>query len=129
MKYYCLTIRKCSISKTLKSVEKCLEQYIFILDQLKKQYVNAELEYHFETVIKDTGLNVHVHAMIKSRTESIFIKPRKGYSIKLEPCCNREAWITYITKSPKTKQQVLRQWELFSSPEKIITTSIDALAI
>lgn len=109
MKIYCFTIRRTKAQTTLEEVQKVLKNYLFMIEQIKKDHTTARIDYHFEVVKKKTGLNVHVHGMGALTSGAIFIKPPKGYSAKIELCRSTRAWNMYITKNPMTTDQILNQ--------------------
>lgn len=107
MKYYCLTIKKCVPSKTISNVKMVMKVYMSYLKYIKNISEKTNVEYHYEYVPKKNGsYNVHFHAMIKT-DKSIFLKGKRGYSIRLEETRTKAAWQRYITKNPYTAQQVL----------------------
>lgn len=123
MKIYCFTIRRTKAQATLEEVQKVLKNYLFMIEQIKKDHTTARIDYHFEVVKKKTGLNVHVHGMGALSSGALFIRPPKGYSTKIELCRSTRAWQAYITKNPFTSDQVINQAKvmLFLNSEPVTT--------
>lgn len=107
MKYYCLTIRKCTPIRTYKQCQRLFNDYENILKYLKRKDETMHIEYHYECVIKKNGkYNIHLHAMLKTRNGP----PRmykQGFSILMESCRSNAAWTKYITKQPMTKADIM----------------------
>lgn len=119
MKYYCLTIKKCVPSKTISNVKTAMKVYESYITYIKRLSESTNIEYHYEYVSKQNGsYNVHLHGMIKT-DQQIFLKGKKGYSIKLEETRSKTAWQHYITKNPYTAQQMLNLISSLIQPKNI----------
>lgn len=128
MNYHCFTMRKCCAPKTLKQVERTMNDYEYYLKQLKKADEKLHIEYHYECVSTDNGrYNVHLHAMLKTPRENISFRQKKGYSIRIEACRSKIAWTTYITKSNMTKQMILNHIYHQENPSPISYDSESSL--
>lgn len=122
MNYYCLTIRKCTPCKNAKQAERCFRDYEYIMKGIKRHYEDAHLEYHYECVEKKNGTyNIHLHGMIKTGKQEMYMKSRKGYSIRLERTRSRQAWQIYITKRPITKEYIMEHIMLNEAPPEPIS--------
>lgn len=123
MYYYCLTIRKCTPTKKLGSLNAVLDVYESYVKYLKRRYSDMHIEYHYENVVKKTGNNVHMHCMIKTESlYSIFMSGKVGYSIRLERCKSAQAWQTYITKTSRNREEI---YELIKTLSEV-TPSVEA---
>lgn len=108
MNYYCLTIRKCTPCKTSKQAVRCFRDYEYMIKKIKDDYEDAHIEYHYECVEKKNGTyNIHLHGMIKTKCDQLYMSSRKGFSIRLELTKSRQAWLVYITKGPMKKRDIL----------------------
>lgn len=121
MKYYCLTVRKCSNVKTVKSIDSTLEVYDTVIKYIKSLSETTHIEYHYEyTVPKQGQYNLHFHSMIKTDVP-IYLKGKKGYTFKLEEVRSKAAWQAYITKHAYTKEDIKKLLTALMSGDTLIT--------
>lgn len=107
MKYYCLTIRKCTPLSKYSQLSRLFNEYENYIRSLKFRHEQLEIEYHYECVPKLNGkYNIHLHAMLKSPNEILRVHQKQGYSIKFELANSKRAWNLYITKSNLTRRDI-----------------------
>lgn len=122
MNYYCLTIRKCTPCKNAKQAERCFREYEYIISCIRKDHEDAHIEYHYECIEKNNGTyNIHLHGMIKTKVDQMYMNSRKGYSIRLERTRSRQAWEVYITKGPMRKRDILDHIIMMELPPEPIS--------
>lgn len=108
MYYHCITMRKCCAPKTLKQVERCMNEMEYYYKKLKESDEQLDIRFHYECVESSNGrFNVHTHGMIRTPNDHVPCHQKKGYSIRIELCRSKMAWNAYITKSNITKQDIL----------------------
>lgn len=107
MKYYVITVRKSTKTKTLKQCQKVVDTLTYFMNQLKKKDPKADIRYHWEDVENKGTHNIHIHGIIK--TPNTMKKPKiaKGYYIHFEPMRSETAWNRYITKNDDTANRIL----------------------
>lgn len=95
--------------KTKKTLVRVFTDYEYYLNQLKLGDLKMNLDYHYEMIEKkNLSFNIHVHGMIKTPSNFVHVKPKKGWSIKIERCKSRTAWNCYITKKPYGKEYIIQ---------------------
>lgn len=117
MYYYCLTIRKCSPCKNTKQAVRVFRDYEYMIKNIKDEYEDAHIEFHYECVVKANGTyNIHLHGMIKTKHDSLRMRSVRGFSIRLELTRSKQAWQVYITKRPIRKEAILDQIMIAEAP-------------
>lgn len=109
MNIYGFTIRKTGTIKNMDQFETMMKTYNYLITKMKQDHPTGHIEYHFEIVHKNTGLNVHIHGMCKLRLGALYVKAPRGYSCKIEKTMRTTwVWKAYITKASYTEEELYK---------------------
>lgn len=106
---YAFTMRKCTPIKKAKQLKQLFKDYEYYLEQFKFKYEDAEVDYNYECVPQLNGsYNVHVHAIVRSRSTITFVPQKRGFSIRLKPVTSERGWLKYMSKSGLSKDDIVQ---------------------